>query len=245
VIEPKFWWAYPFSEGFACVELPGKGAGYGFIDKTGRLLIQGLKADSVFHDGLAAIPVDGKWGYLGTDVKLRIPAQFQFAAAFSEGLGGIELARKWGYIDKTGTVVVHPKYDITMPFHNGLGRVKVFVGRKAMPSGIIGMEGQTTENVYLWGFVDPEGGEAISPQFLDSTDFSEGYAFAKSNDGVSLFGTVDKSGHFVHEPAFDEATNFSESPAAVRSGEKWAMLTIRGVGLFRPSSLTPSPSGTA
>jgi hypothetical protein len=33
-------------------------------------------------------------------MKLKIPAQFQFAAAFSEGLGGIELADKWGYIDK-------------------------------------------------------------------------------------------------------------------------------------------------
>ncbi|PYX86319.1 MAG: hypothetical protein DMG70_00965, partial [Acidobacteria bacterium] len=68
----------------------------------------------------------------------------------SEGLGGIELTHKWGYIDITGTVVVRPKYDITMPFHNGLGRVKVFVGRKPMPSGIVGMEGQNTENVYLW-----------------------------------------------------------------------------------------------
>ena len=95
VIEAKFWWAYPFFEGFACVELPGEGAGYGFIDKTGRLLIQGLKADSVFHDGLAPVPIDGKWGYLGTDMKLRIPAQFQFAALFSEGFAGIELDHNW------------------------------------------------------------------------------------------------------------------------------------------------------
>jgi len=241
VIEPKFWWAYPFSEGFACVELPEEGAGYGFIDKTGRLLIQGLKADSVFHDGLAAIPVDGKWGYVGTDMKLRIPAQFQFAAAFSESLGGIELTHKWGYIDKTGTVVVRPKYDITMPFHNGLGRVKVFVGRKAMPSGIVGMEGQNTENVYLWGFVDPEGREAISPQFLDATDFSEGNAFAKPNDGTNLFGIIDKSGSFIHRGTFDEATEYSESVAAVRLGEKWGYVDHAGSWAIPPKFARAEP----
>src|SRR5207244_3197898 len=124
IVESQFWWAYPFSEGYACVLLPGEGAGYGFIDKTGRLLIKGLRAPSPFHDGLAPISVGSKWGYLGTDMQMAIPAQFDFAASFSEGMGPVQVGGKWGYIDKSGKIAVQPKYDITMLFRNGLGMVK-------------------------------------------------------------------------------------------------------------------------
>lgn len=153
IVESQFWWADPFSEGYACVLLPGEGAGYGFIDKTGRLLIKGLRAPSAFHDGLAPIPVGSKWGYVGTDMQMAIPAQFDFAASFSEGRGPVQVGEKWGYIDKSGQIAVQPKYDITMLFRNGLGMVKILSERRPLV-GEIGMEGQTTEDVYLWGFVD-------------------------------------------------------------------------------------------
>lgn len=236
VIEPKFWWTYPFSEGLACVLLPGAPgvAGYGFVDKTGRLLIHGLKAQSEFHDGLAPVLIDEKWGYLGTDMKLRIPAQFQFAAPFSGGLAAVKLDHRWGYIDKTGTVVIRPKYDLAMAFHDGLGRVKVSAGRTPMLPGVVGMEGQTTEAIYLWGFVDRDGREAIAPGFLELTDFSEGHAFAKSSDGKNALRIIDNTGRFVSGTSFDEATAFSESLAAVRVGEKWGYVDHSGSWVILP-----------
>ena len=234
IIEPQFWWAYPFSEGFACVLLPGEGAGYGFIDKMGRLVIKGLRAPSAFHDGLAPISLGSKWGYLGTDMRMSIPAQFDFAHPFSQGMASVEVGQKWGYIDKSGRTVVQPKYDITMPFKDGLGRVKIFFERRPLVAEI-GMEGQTTEDVYLWGFVDQHGTEVFAPRFLDVTDFSEGYAFVTANDGAKLFGIIDKDGEYVHEPAFDEATAFSESLAAVRAGEKWGYVDHEGRWAIPPN----------
>jgi hypothetical protein len=227
VVAPQFWWADPFSEGLACVLLPGEGAGYGFIDKTGQLLIKGLKTNTEFHEGLAPIAVGGKWGYLGTDMKMAIPAQFDFAHPFSKGMAQVEVGQKWGYIDKAGRTVVQPKYDITMPFRNGLGRVKIFFERRPLV-GVIGMEGQTTEDIYLWGFVDEHGAEVFAPKFLEATDFSEGYTFVMANDGTKLFGIIDKDGKYVREPAFDEARAFSESVAAVRAGEKWGFVDHEG-----------------
>lgn len=227
IVEPKFWWTYPFSEGFACVLLPGEGAGYGFIDRTGSLLIKGLKIPSSFHDGLAPVAVGGKWGYLGTVMKMAIPAQFDFAHPFSEGMAQVEIGGKWGYIDKAGRMVVQPKYNIVMPFTDGLGRVKIFYERRPLQDAI-GVEGQTTYDVYVWGFVDKYGAEIISPKFLEVTDFSEGHAFAMANDGTNLFGIIDKSGSSIHEPAFNEATAFSESLAAVRVGEKWGYVDHTG-----------------
>lgn len=240
IVGSQFWWAYPFSEGYACVLLPGEGAGYGFIDKTGRLLIKGLRAPSAFHDGLAPILVGSKWGYLGTDMQMTIPAQFDFATSFSEGMAPVQVGEKWGYIDKSGQLAVQPKYDITMHFTNGLGMVKIFSERRPLV-GEIGMEGQTTEDVYLWGFVDQHGAEALAPKFLEATDFSEGYAFVVANDGTKLFGIIDKSGKYIHEPAFDEATPFSESRAAVRAGEKWGYVDHDGRWAIPPNLTHAEP----
>lgn len=240
VVEPKFWWAFPFSEGLACVLLPEEGAGYGFIDRTGSLLIKGLKVPSSFHDGLAPVAVGGKWGYLGTDMKIAIPAQFDLADPFSEGMAQVKIGGKWGYIDKAGRILVQPKYDIVMPFSDGLGRVKIFYERRPL-EGVIGMEGQTTYDVYVWGFVDKYGVEIISPKFLEVTDFSEGYAFAMANDGTNLFGIIDKSGKYVQEPTFDEATAFSESLAAVRIGKKWGFVDHEGRWAIPPTLAHAEP----
>ena len=38
IVESQFWWAYPFSEGYACVLLPGEGAGYGFGALSSHLM---------------------------------------------------------------------------------------------------------------------------------------------------------------------------------------------------------------
>jgi len=241
IVEPKFWWAYPFSEGLACVLLPEEGRGYGFIDRTGRLLIKGLRADSVFSDGLAPVSLGGKWGYLRTDMKMAIPPQFDFAHPFSDGMAEIEVANKWGYIDKEDRIVIPPKYDIAMSFSDGLGRVKTFLERRPYPAGEVGMEGQTTYDVYLWGFIDQRGVEIIPPKFLNVTSFSEGYAFAMPNESTKLFGIIDRNGKFLHQPAFDEATRFSESLAAVRVGEKWGYVDHAGSWVIPPSLTHAEP----
>jgi WG containing repeat len=89
--------------------------------------------------------------------------------------------------------------------------------------------------VYLWGFVDQHGAEVLAPEFLEATDFSEGYAFVMANEGTKLFGIIDKSGKYVHEPAFDKATAFSESLAAVRVGEKWGYVDHYGRWAIPPN----------
>ncbi len=241
IVEPKFWWAYSFSEGFACVLLPEEGAGYGFIDRTGRLLIKGLRTDSVFRDGLAPVSLGRKWGYLGRDMKVAIPPQFDLAQPFSEGMAGIEVAKKWGYIDKEGRIVIPPKYDIAMSFSDGLGRVKTFLERRPYPAGEVGMEGQTAYDVYLWGFIDQRGVEIIPPKFLNVTSFSEGHAFAMANNSTNLFGIIDGSGKFLGQPAFNEATGFSESLAAVRVGEKWGYVDHAGSWVIPPSLTHAEP----
>jgi hypothetical protein len=220
VIPPVYGAAIPFSEGMGAVQLPGQGQGWGFVDSKGKLLIQNLKTPSSFHEGLAVEQINGKWGYLSRDMRMVIQPRFDYAHQFQEGRAQIENGDKWGYIDRTGKIVVPAKYDITMPFTDGLGRVKVFRRTEPYPKGLIGIEGQTSSEIFYWGCVNLAGSEAIPPQFLDLTAFADGYAFARP-DGQSQMGIIDRNGNFVVPPRFDQASSFSESVAAVRVGKQW------------------------
>jgi hypothetical protein len=84
-----------FSEGLAAVsKLDSDPVLYGFIDKTGAVVIE-PQFDEVlpFSEGLAP------------------------AAVMDHGV------RKYGYIDKTGAWVIQPQYDIAFPFQEGLAAV--------------------------------------------------------------------------------------------------------------------------
>lgn len=237
VVEPTYWWAYPFSEGFGCVKLPAEGTGYGFIDKTGRLLIKGLETDSHFQEGKAAVRIGEKWGYLGPDMKMAIPPQFELAGPFSEGLAAIRLEKKSGYIDNQGHLVVLARYEMAMPFSNGLGRVKILLERGTT----IGKGEPRSSSVYLWGYVNRSGIEVISPKFLNATSFAEGLAFAIPDHGSKSFGIIDKTGNFVYEPAFDQATPFTESLAAVRKGARWGYVNHEGDWVIPPTFAQAEP----
>lgn len=51
-----------------------------------------------FSEGLAAVKINGKWGFIDKTGKMVIPATFSGAKDFSEGLAAVEINGKWGYI---------------------------------------------------------------------------------------------------------------------------------------------------
>ena len=106
---------------------PGAGPGginlevesYGFIDETGKVVIQ-PQWDAVadFHEGLAHFTKDGKGGFIDQSGKVVIPPiwdkQTLFGddeERFSEGFASVERNGKWGYIDQTGKLVIPLHWD--------------------------------------------------------------------------------------------------------------------------------------
>jgi hypothetical protein len=55
-----------------------------------------------FEDGLAAVCMSGKWGYIDKSGRFRIPARYDLAWRFFEGMAGVKLDGKWGYVDTHG-----------------------------------------------------------------------------------------------------------------------------------------------
>ncbi|MBD2541853.1 WG repeat-containing protein [Coleofasciculus sp. FACHB-SPT36] len=81
-------------------------------------------ADS-FSEELAAVKIDGQWGYLDNKGNFAIKPQFDNAESFFQGLAATKLKNKWGYINKSGNLVIKPKYDLAKNFSQGLAAVKI------------------------------------------------------------------------------------------------------------------------
>lgn len=116
----------PFSEGLARAWRVGDG--FGFMDKTGKVVIPPAYRDAGdFHEGLAAVSKEdeGPWGYIDRSGQLVIPIIYDVAGRFGEGLAAVERGGKWGYIDKTGKVVLPLTYGHAWPFLRGVAKVVI------------------------------------------------------------------------------------------------------------------------
>ncbi len=221
VIEPQFdRYGYGFNEGLACVGLI-KGQlekpepesfiisegkidtiwnnhiiKYGFIDKTGKIVIDAqFDGDSRFKEGLASVRIGDKKGFIDKTGKMVFEHQ-NYTFGFSEGLACVwekvdESNRKYGYINKAGEVVIEPQFDLAQDFTEGLACVRI--GDKE-------------------GFIDKTGKIVIEPQYKRAFNFVDGLA-AVEVDGK--YGYINKAGEMVIEPKYDFTREFSEGLAKV------------------------------
>ena len=134
----------------------------------------------VFSQGLAAVVVDGKWGYIDMTGAFVIPAHYGNNAeradkgTFSEGLAAIQTdGGTWGYIDRTGAPLIPARFDAAEPFAEGLAKVQI--------------DGK-------WGYIDTTGKQVIGPQFAVAASFSHGLAYVTTD---TADGYIDRAGMFV------------------------------------------------
>lgn len=162
VIPFQYEHANPFNQGIARVSLNRK---YFFIDKRGARITPTFDWAFDFHEGLAAVEVGGKIGYIHRDGSFAISPVHHSASGidFSDGIVAVRVEGKVGFMDQKGRIVIRPKYDDVFPFSYGLALVQL--GGK-------------------WGYVDKTGNVVIPIQYQIASMFSEGVA------SVALDGKV-------------------------------------------------------
>jgi len=95
-----------FSEGLAPVRLNLK---WGYIDKTGKIVIQPQFVDAEdFSEGFAVIGRLSS-GYINKEGKTVIDRKFYLAYPFKNGLASVMVGYYRGYIDTTGKFIWGPK----------------------------------------------------------------------------------------------------------------------------------------
>ena len=82
-----------------------------------------------FIEGLAAVRVDGRVGYIDSQGKEIIPSYFDAdtsmfcTCGFSEGLAAVMIEGKCGFIDGTGSIKIPPRFKRASSFRGGLAYV--------------------------------------------------------------------------------------------------------------------------
>ncbi|HEX4606788.1 MAG TPA: WG repeat-containing protein, partial [Urbifossiella sp.] len=219
----------PPEVGFSFLDFAYVNSKWGFIDRTGKVVVQARysRVDE-FSDGLAPVKVGGtyaaggKWGYIDRTGKEVISPRFDGVWPFREGFAAVEIGDKYGFIDRTGAVVIPPRFTSLHRFSEGLAAV---------------------QEDGAWGFIGPDGEYRIRPRFGWAGDFSEGLAAVHDRPAVGMkdgdqppMKYIDRTGAVVIElpPDIDIAYSFHEERAVVLRGRLYGLIDRTGRVIVEP-----------
>jgi hypothetical protein len=201
----------------------------GYIDKTGKIIIQpSFDGARDFSEGLAIIwskEKDRRSGYIDVTGKLVIEPQFANAESFHDGLAlvSFEMA-KWPanpknvFINKSGAVVIQPKTEgmsFSNSFSEGLATFRLEQGDKKAT-----------------GYINTKGEIVIEAKYEGAMPFSEGLAAVLIS---RKWGFIDKRGKIIIPPQYDFIQSFSEGLAPVEVASKWGYIDQKGNMVIKPA----------
>ncbi len=209
-----------------------------------------LGNDDPDSQGTALFPVriDGEWGYVNENGRIRIEPDFNSANLFAEGLARVREGSV-GYIDPEGEYVIEPRFQNGRSFSQDLAAVEV-------------------DN--RWGYINKSGAFVINPQFQEAYNFIDGRAFVLTssfdweyidqtgqiirtidtpelndfdnisdnqyssglalvfNEDVNQFGFIDRDGNMSIDFQYSEARAFYDGYAAIKVSDRWGFIDNRG-----------------
>lgn len=169
-----------------------------------------------FKDGLVAVKLSNKWGFIDSSDQTVIPFIYDNAIAFSEGYGATFTQGKWGFVDNTGKNIIPNNYDTLDLFYEGFAAVN--------------LNGK-------WGFINTENKKITAIEYEDVSRFHEGRAGVKL-DGK--WGFIDYTGKLVIPCIYDYETYdenkpykyfYNEGVAFVMQNNKWGVIDKEGKAL--------------
>ena len=193
-----------------------------------------------FHDGLALVVKDGKYGYINERGEEVIPCQRKASIYgdgeidetvlpdFSEGMamfytftadksaynGVDESSFRYGYICKNGEEVIPAQYKEASDFHDGLALVEDLNGKQM--------------------FINKSGEKIaeIDSEYRCEGGINNGLALVSQNSGYVSYGYIDKTGKVVIPLKYSGARPFSEGLAYVSNDSFEGFIDTKGNEVF-------------
>ncbi|MCM3871716.1 MAG: WG repeat-containing protein, partial [Pyrinomonadaceae bacterium] len=202
-----------FSGGLAAVWLVNDG--WGFIDKTGKIIIEPQFEQALsFAEGLAGVQIEGLWGFIDRKGDLVIEPQYELVNNFSEGISIVvrgapkEAPRppSKGHSLQVESIRREVVTLIDIPMNDRPADLAQHLTKEVL---LIDRTGQT--------ILSRDLGE-LQLSIYENGRCSEGLIDAY-DCGKKKIGFIDKTGRFVIEPRYGEAAPFSEGLARVAVAE--------------------------
>ena len=173
-----------------------------------------------FHEGLAAVKSNDRWGYVDYLGRIAIPFVHRVPEAgdFSEGFAfvgdhyiDIDGRQAFTIIDEDTDERIEKFFNNGLPFSQGLAAVQ--------------LGGQ-------WGYIDLMGNFVIAPSFQRAGSFRENLAPAMKN---GLWGYINMRGNFVIPPKYLRVKEFHGGLAAVNIKGRWGYINSADKVVIRPA----------
>lgn len=231
----------------------GIGISYGYIDKTGNMVIAPrFTYAQGFTDGLAGVGLlpHRFCGLVNRSGSFILPAHASWIGSSSEGYRRIAFASYvsseepqdalFGIIGSDGHWLVPPRYSMLFDVREDRAVVQFMTGDENW----VGVEGnRLSGDSYqicgnfsfglasamkddLNGYVDLYGKVVIDFKFRSALPFYDGAAGVKRED--DLWRCIDTSGKELGGKVYDEFFSHVEGFAVVRSGDRWGYLDAQG-----------------
>jgi hypothetical protein len=175
-----------------------------------------------FNEGLAAVRVKGRFGYIDTNGDMVIDPQFDLAGSFSLGLAEVLVGEHTGVIDRAGKFVIEPRFARSVPFTSEVVLAREgkwgsihFAGREQLP-GVQEQGGLFHGN--SWGLFHVSK-RWLTERTLNFSQFdkpSRGLIWATTGDySRGPFGLMRADGTWQVEPQFTHVQRLMDERAIV------------------------------
>lgn len=131
------------------------------VEKIAKLFVQGYSYGGKFHDGMAMIQLNGKYGYINKDGDLVVQCIYEQVEDFSNGLAIVAVRKDgkwsfdeedtnkenptrlcWGIIDKAGNHILPCEYPEINKVWSNFYKIRVEVEPKIWKFGTVDKEGK-------------------------------------------------------------------------------------------------------
>lgn len=88
--------------------------------------------------------------------------------SFYGELSAVRKSGTWGFINKEGVLKINYRSDIVLN-NDSNEKYPIFKNGRCLVKRLI-------DNIYMYGFIDEKGNDVVTPQYLNASNFENGYA---------------------------------------------------------------------